>query len=77
MRIHIYLCLSLQKALTGIDDLQQVKALEMQVDTRENSLGNFGKKTIYPLLTFSNFPLLYLSRTGDSEINSQYKVLSC
>ncbi|NXQ91848.1 LRC56 protein, partial [Nyctibius grandis] len=30
------------KVLTGVDDLQQVKALEMQVDTRENSLGNFG-----------------------------------
>ncbi|NXL90552.1 LRC56 protein, partial [Alectura lathami] len=30
------------KALTGVDDLQRVKALEMQVDTRENSLGNFG-----------------------------------
>ncbi|XP_009887691.1 PREDICTED: leucine-rich repeat-containing protein 56 [Charadrius vociferus] len=30
------------KILTGVDDLQQVKALEVQVDTRENSLGNFG-----------------------------------
>ncbi|KAM6408290.1 leucine-rich repeat-containing protein 56 [Rhynochetos jubatus] len=30
------------KVLTGVDDLQRVKALEMQVDTRENSLGNFG-----------------------------------
>ncbi|XP_040529077.1 leucine-rich repeat-containing protein 56 isoform X6 [Gallus gallus] len=30
------------KALTGMDDLQQVKALEMRVDTRERSLGNFG-----------------------------------
>ncbi|XP_059681842.1 leucine-rich repeat-containing protein 56 [Gavia stellata] len=30
------------KALTGVDDLQRVKALEMRVDTRENSLGNFG-----------------------------------
>ncbi|XP_019470985.1 leucine-rich repeat-containing protein 56 [Meleagris gallopavo] len=30
------------KALTGMDDLQQVKALEMRVDTRESSLGNFG-----------------------------------
>ncbi|KAM9278142.1 leucine-rich repeat-containing protein 56 [Morus bassanus] len=30
------------KVLTGVDDLQQVKALEMRVDTRENSLGNFG-----------------------------------
>ncbi|XP_010155031.1 PREDICTED: leucine-rich repeat-containing protein 56 [Eurypyga helias] len=30
------------KVLTGADDLQRVKALEMQVDTRENSLGNFG-----------------------------------
>ncbi|XP_025890592.1 leucine-rich repeat-containing protein 56 [Nothoprocta perdicaria] len=30
------------KALAGVDDLQQVKSLEMRVDTRENSLGNFG-----------------------------------
>ncbi|NXK01683.1 LRC56 protein, partial [Herpetotheres cachinnans] len=30
------------KVLTGVDDLQQVKALEVRVDTRENSLGNFG-----------------------------------
>ncbi|XP_015261096.1 PREDICTED: leucine-rich repeat-containing protein 56 [Gekko japonicus] len=28
--------------LTGLDDLRQVRALEMRVDTRENSLGNFG-----------------------------------
>ncbi|XP_075018857.1 leucine-rich repeat-containing protein 56 isoform X3 [Calonectris borealis] len=31
-----------KKVLTGVDDLQRVKALEMRVDTRENSLGNFG-----------------------------------
>ncbi|XP_027559234.1 leucine-rich repeat-containing protein 56 isoform X2 [Neopelma chrysocephalum] len=30
------------KALAGVDDLQQVKALKMRVDTRETSLGNFG-----------------------------------
>ncbi|KAM6393714.1 leucine-rich repeat-containing protein 56 isoform 3-T3 [Pluvialis apricaria] len=30
------------KVLTGVDDLQRVKALEVRVDTRENSLGNFG-----------------------------------
>ncbi|KAH1170962.1 hypothetical protein KIL84_006580, partial [Mauremys mutica] len=37
-----YLSPSKLKVLTGVDDLQQVKALEMRVDTRENSLGNFG-----------------------------------
>ncbi|PKK29196.1 leucine rich repeat containing 56, transcript variant X3 [Columba livia] len=37
-----YLSPSKLKVLTGVDDLQQVKILEMQVDTRENSLGNFG-----------------------------------
>ncbi|XP_025054323.1 leucine-rich repeat-containing protein 56 [Alligator sinensis] len=37
-----YLSRSTLKALTGVDDLRQVKALEMRVDTRENSLGNFG-----------------------------------
>ncbi|KAJ7423047.1 hypothetical protein WISP_35475 [Willisornis vidua] len=30
------------KVLTGVDDLHQVKFLEMRVDTREISLGNFG-----------------------------------
>ncbi|XP_074438556.1 leucine-rich repeat-containing protein 56 [Larus michahellis] len=30
------------KVLTGVDDLQRVKALEVRVDTRENSLGSFG-----------------------------------
>ncbi|XP_062475138.1 leucine-rich repeat-containing protein 56 isoform X1 [Pezoporus occidentalis] len=30
------------KILTGVDDLHQVNALEVRVDTRENSLGNFG-----------------------------------
>lgn len=30
------------KILAGVDDLHQVKALEMRVDTREISLGNFG-----------------------------------
>ncbi|KAM6322058.1 leucine-rich repeat-containing protein 56 [Podargus strigoides] len=30
------------KALTGVDDLQQVKVLEMRVNTRESSLGNLG-----------------------------------
>ncbi|XP_054826176.1 leucine-rich repeat-containing protein 56 [Eublepharis macularius] len=37
-----YLSPSKLQALTGLDDLQQVRALEMRVDTRENSLGNFG-----------------------------------
>lgn len=37
-------CFLLQQALTGLDDLRQVRALEMRVDTRENSLGNFGEK---------------------------------
>ncbi|XP_019640000.1 PREDICTED: leucine-rich repeat-containing protein 56-like isoform X2 [Branchiostoma belcheri] len=30
------------KALTGVEDLDEVQTLEMAVDTRENSLGNFG-----------------------------------
>lgn len=57
MRVHIYFCLSLQKILAGVDDLQQVKALEMRVDTREISLGNFGEKTLSFLLIILNFPL--------------------
>ncbi|XP_062823652.1 leucine-rich repeat-containing protein 56 isoform X2 [Anolis carolinensis] len=30
------------RTLTGLDDLRQVRVLEMRVDTKENSLGNFG-----------------------------------
>ncbi|XP_061236397.1 LOW QUALITY PROTEIN: leucine-rich repeat-containing protein 56 [Neopsephotus bourkii] len=30
------------KILTGVNDLQQVNSLKVRVDTRENSLGNFG-----------------------------------
>lgn len=56
-RVHIYFCLSLQKILAGVDDLQKVKALEMRVDTREISLGNFGKKTLDFLLIILNFAL--------------------
>ncbi|XP_053139498.1 leucine-rich repeat-containing protein 56 isoform X2 [Hemicordylus capensis] len=37
-----YLSPNKLRTLTGLDNLKQVKALEMRVDTRENSLGNFG-----------------------------------
>ncbi|XP_043825970.1 LOW QUALITY PROTEIN: leucine-rich repeat-containing protein 56 [Dromiciops gliroides] len=37
-----YLSPSKLQALAQVDDLRQVTALEMCVDTRENSLGNFG-----------------------------------
>lgn len=33
----------LQQALARVDDLRLVRALEMCVDTREGSLGNFGE----------------------------------
>lgn len=33
----------LQQALAQVDDLRLVSTLEMCVDTREHSLGNFGK----------------------------------
>ena len=36
------LVLRLQQDLTGMDDLGQVRLLEMKVDTRETSLGNLG-----------------------------------
>ena len=36
-------CCRLQKELTGVDDLEDIKFLEMRVDTMETSLGNFGK----------------------------------
>nr|XP_005988056.1 PREDICTED: leucine-rich repeat-containing protein 56 isoform X2 [Latimeria chalumnae] len=40
--LHGELQSSRKQALTGADDLRHVKTLEMCVDTRENSLGNFG-----------------------------------
>ncbi|XP_068540573.1 leucine-rich repeat-containing protein 56 isoform X2 [Anas acuta] len=73
------------KALTGIDDLQQVKALEMRVDTRENSLGNFGAylpnlrelKLNNSLLvtvrdlgtTLSHLHVLWMARCGLSDLD--------
>ena len=33
----------MQRSLTGFKNLDEVEYLEMKVDTRENSLGNFGK----------------------------------
>ena len=33
----------LKRFLTGMKNLDEVKYLEMKVDTRDNSLGNFGK----------------------------------
>ncbi|XP_066853323.1 leucine-rich repeat-containing protein 56 isoform X2 [Anser cygnoides] len=73
------------KALTGVDDLQQVKALEMRVDTRENSLGNFGAylpnlrelKLNNSLLvtvrdlgtTLSHLHVLWMARCGLSDLD--------
>ena len=36
-------CLIVQRSLTGKKNLEEVEYLEMKVDTRDNSLGNFGK----------------------------------
>ncbi|KAM4723101.1 leucine-rich repeat-containing protein 56 [Rhinophrynus dorsalis] len=38
-----YLSLAKLRILTGVEDLQEVTTLQMRVDTRENSLGNFGE----------------------------------
>ncbi|XP_009985123.1 PREDICTED: leucine-rich repeat-containing protein 56 [Tauraco erythrolophus] len=73
------------KVLTGVDDLQQVKTLEMQVDTRENSLGNFGAylpnlrelKLNNSLLvsvrdlgtTLSHLHILWMARCGLSDLD--------
>ena len=40
----------LKRFLTGMKNLDEVKYLEMKVDTRDNSLGNFGKN--YKFLWF-------------------------
>ncbi|XP_009468599.1 PREDICTED: leucine-rich repeat-containing protein 56 [Nipponia nippon] len=73
------------KVLAGVDDLQRVKALEMQVDTRENSLGNFGAylpnlrelKLNNSLLvsvrdlgtTLSHLHVLWMARCGLSDLD--------
>ncbi|NXL44469.1 LRC56 protein, partial [Podilymbus podiceps] len=73
------------KVLTGVDDLQRVKALEMRVDTRENSLGNFGAhlpnlrelKLNNSLLvsvrdlgtTLSHLHILWMTRCGLSDLD--------
>lgn len=61
----MFVFLLLQKALTGLDDLRQVKALEMRVNTRENSLGNFGERKFYSVSDYStlsfNEPKTYIS----------------
>ncbi|XP_064369281.1 leucine-rich repeat-containing protein 56 isoform X6 [Dromaius novaehollandiae] len=73
------------KALAGVEDLQQVKALEMRVDTREKSLGNFGAylpnlrqlKLNNSLLvsvrdlgtTLSHLHVLWMARCGLSDLD--------
>ena len=37
----------LKRFLTGMKNLDEVKYLEMKVDTRDNSLGNFGKNYLF------------------------------
>lgn len=38
-----------QKSLTGIQNLEDVRSLELKVDTSDTSLGNFG--SLLPCLT--------------------------
>ncbi|KAI1904001.1 hypothetical protein AGOR_G00001190 [Albula goreensis] len=42
IQVELYLSVEKLRDLTGVEDLQQVTTLEMCVDTRENTLGNFG-----------------------------------
>ncbi|OXB56912.1 hypothetical protein ASZ78_010641 [Callipepla squamata] len=76
------------KALTGVDDLQQVKALEMRVDTRESSLGNFGaylpnlrelklnNSLLVSVSDCSNVNLLILFFPSDEELYIAYNKIS-
>ncbi|XP_075043913.1 leucine-rich repeat-containing protein 56 isoform X2 [Mixophyes fleayi] len=62
-----YLSPARLKALTGVDDLQEVKTLQMCVDTREHTLGNFG--TYMPnlrQLKLNNSVILSLRDLGTS-----------
>ncbi|XP_069079163.1 leucine-rich repeat-containing protein 56 [Pleurodeles waltl] len=80
-----YLSVPKLQGLTGFDDLRQVKTLEMCVDTRENSLGNFGAylpklkqlKLNNSLIvsvrdlgtTLSNLSVLWLARCGLADLD--------
>lgn len=46
-------CSFMQRSLTGFKNLDEVEYLEMKVDTRENSLGNFGKYKVYFFAKFT------------------------
>ena len=43
----IFHAVFMQRSLTGYKNLDEVEYLEMKVDTRENSLGNFGKYKVF------------------------------
>nr|XP_033784782.1 leucine-rich repeat-containing protein 56 isoform X4 [Geotrypetes seraphini] len=80
-----YLSPAKLQALTGVDDLQLVTGLEMCVDTRENSLGNFGAylpnlkqlKLNNSLImsirdlgtTLSHLPVLLMARCGLDDLD--------
>ncbi|XP_030057145.1 leucine-rich repeat-containing protein 56 [Microcaecilia unicolor] len=80
-----YLSPAKLQALTAVDDLQLVTALEMCVDTRENSLGNFGAylpnlkqlKLNNSLImsirdlgtTLSHLPVLLMARCGLEDLD--------
>ena len=44
-----YISMFFQKSLTGIQNLEDVRSLELKVDTSDTSLGNFG--SLLPCLT--------------------------
>ncbi|XP_069480180.1 leucine-rich repeat-containing protein 56 isoform X2 [Ambystoma mexicanum] len=87
-----YLSPTKLQELTGFDDLRQVKTLEMCVDTRENSLGNFGSylpnlkqlKLNNSLIvsvrdlgtTLSNIKVLWMARCGLMDLDGMSSFLS-
>lgn len=80
------------RSLTGFSNLDQVEYLEMRVDTRENSLGNFGAllpnltelKLSYSLIatvrdlgtSLTNLRTLWLARSGLSDLDGISSVSS-
>ena len=58
----------LQRDLTGVDNLEEVHFLEMKVDTRDTSLGNFGAH-------LPNLSQLKLSNSISTSVRSEVNLV--
>ncbi|XP_030646479.1 leucine-rich repeat-containing protein 56 [Chanos chanos] len=85
LQVDLYLSPEKLRSLTGFEDLREVTSLEMSIDTRQNTLGNFG--TYLPKLvqlkmnnslilsvrdlgtTLSHLHVLWLARCGLADLD--------